>query len=82
MNLVSPVPQPPFVGRDRELSVLRTHLATAIAGYGSLVLIGGEAGIGKTALAEMLCQEAAEQGAHSLVSDRASTFGSRNSSSR
>ncbi len=55
MNLVSPVPQPPFVGRDRELSVL----------------IGGEAGIGKTALAEMLCQEAAEQGAQSLVSDRA-----------
>ena len=39
----------------------------ALAGHGSLVLIGGEAGIGKTALAEALCREAAEQGALVLV---------------
>ena len=42
-------------------------LAAALAGQGSLVLIGGEAGIGKTALAEALCREAAEQGALVLV---------------
>ena len=52
-----------LVGRDRELRILRAHLATACAGQGNLVLIGGEAGIGKTSLAEALCREAAEQGA-------------------
>jgi DNA-binding CsgD family transcriptional regulator len=56
-----------LVGRERELGVLRQHLDAAISGHGSLVLIGGEAGIGKTALAEALCREAAEQGALILV---------------
>ncbi len=58
---------PLLVGRDRELSVLRDHLAAAFAGQVSLMLIGGEAGIGKTALAEALCREAAEQGGLVLV---------------
>jgi predicted ATPase len=57
----------PLVGRERELGLLRDHLASALAGHGSLVLIGGEAGIGKTALADILCREAAEQGALALV---------------
>ncbi len=56
-----------LVGRDRELAALREHLAAALAGRGSLVLIGGEAGIGKTALAEVFCAEAAGQGATVLV---------------
>jgi len=56
-----------LVGRERELASLRAHLARAIAGQGSLVLIGGEAGIGKTALAKELCDEAAEQSALVLV---------------
>ena len=60
-------PAPPLVGRDRELATLRTHLDAALAGRGSLVLIGGEAGIGKTALAEALLAEAAVQGALVLV---------------
>jgi DNA-binding CsgD family transcriptional regulator len=57
----------PLVGRDRERATVRDHLAAALAGHGSLVLIGGEAGIGKTALAEALLAEAADQGALVLV---------------
>src|SRR5438128_768814 len=57
----------PLVGRDRERGILRRLLNASLAGHGSLVLIGGEAGIGKTALAEALCQEARQQGALVLV---------------
>jgi predicted ATPase len=52
-----------LVGRERELALLRQHLDSTLARHGSLVLIGGEAGIGKTSLAETLCREATEQGA-------------------
>jgi len=60
-------PAPPFVGRDRELSMLRTHLAAAIAGHGGLMLISGEAGVGKTALAERLTHEATNARVNLLV---------------
>src|SRR5262245_17088378 len=58
---------PLLVGRKRERGLLRQHLDAVFAGHGSLVLIGGEAGIGKTALAESLCRDAAEHGALVLV---------------
>ncbi len=58
---------PSLVGRERELSMLRAALAEALAGHGGLVLISGEAGIGKTALAEALLTEATVQGALVLV---------------
>src|SRR5215218_10338868 len=60
-------PTPPLVGREREQAALREALDEALAGRGSLVLIGGEAGIGKTALAEWLLAEAAGRGALVLV---------------
>lgn len=62
----SPLPEiasPPLVGRAREWVTLCAQLAAARDGHGGLILIGGEAGIGKTALAEALCREAARQGA-------------------
>src|SRR6188472_4422109 len=58
---------PLLVGRDREQAALREALAAALAGRGSLVLIGGEAGIGKTTLAEWLLAEATGWGAGVLV---------------
>jgi predicted ATPase len=42
----------PFVGRDDEMDLLQDRLLATINGQGGLVLISGEAGIGKTRLAE------------------------------
>ena len=58
---------PVLVGRERERELLSKHLAAALAGRGGLVLLGGEAGIGKTALAEALAREATEREALVLV---------------
>ena len=49
---------PPFVGRSHELARLREALATARAGAGQALLVGGDPGIGKTALVERIASEA------------------------
>ncbi|MGH3338589.1 MAG: ATP-binding protein, partial [Propionibacteriaceae bacterium] len=40
-----------FIGRERECAQLALPVAEALAGHGSLVLLAGEAGVGKTTLA-------------------------------
>ncbi len=51
-----------LVGRAREQVFLREELAAAEGGHGRLVLVGGEAGIGKTTLARDLARDASERG--------------------
>ena len=51
-----------LIGRDEVLAVLRASLDRAAAGRGHLVLIGGEAGIGKTAVATAAADQAAARG--------------------
>jgi len=55
-----------FVGRRRELDELDAVAAALRAGRGRLVLITGEAGIGKTRLAEEAGRHAAEAGARAV----------------
>jgi tetratricopeptide (TPR) repeat protein len=47
-----------FLGRDEELTALRRGLERAVAGRGSVFLVAGEPGIGKTELADRLAAEA------------------------
>ena len=51
-----------FVGRDHELADLGSALEEAASGRGSLVLVTGEPGIGKTRLLSEVAQAAAERG--------------------
>lgn len=51
------------MGRSRELMLLRVVLERMLSGRGSLVLVTGEAGIGKTTLVNRLADEALRHGA-------------------
>jgi DNA-binding CsgD family transcriptional regulator len=54
-------------GREREQATLAVRLTAALAGEGSLVLVGGEAGIGKTTLVSWLATEARQRGSQVLT---------------
>lgn len=60
-------PAPALFGRDDELGRLRGYFQAARAGEGSLALLTGEAGIGKSSLSAVICQEAREAGALALA---------------
>jgi DNA-binding winged helix-turn-helix (wHTH) protein/tetratricopeptide (TPR) repeat protein len=55
-------PLAPFVGRDRELAAMAAALVAARAKRPGLILLAGEAGIGKTRTAEEFLQRARAQG--------------------
>jgi tetratricopeptide (TPR) repeat protein len=54
---------PSLVGRGRELAQLDASLDRALAGRGGLILLTGEPGIGKTALAREFVEHASARGA-------------------
>jgi eukaryotic-like serine/threonine-protein kinase len=56
-----------MVGRDTERANLLRGLDEAMAGRGSIVLVGGEPGIGKTRLTQELVAAARQRGCLSLV---------------
>ncbi|MFJ5219192.1 AAA family ATPase [Streptomyces sp. NPDC088354] len=57
--MVSPV----FIGRDEEMATLTRALADAAAGEPRMVLVGGEAGVGKSRLVDELGETARGRGA-------------------
>lgn len=57
----------PFVGREEELATLQSHWQRAQAEKGGLVLISGEAGVGKTRLVAELTDRLRWQGARVLT---------------
>src|SRR5919201_3513256 len=67
----SPLPLPaplrlrpsfPFVGRPRELQLLRSHMPRALSEGRRIVLVGGEAGSGKSRLVREFAHDAAGEG--------------------
>ncbi len=57
---------PIMVGRDRELSAARRLLSGAAGGTGTMLLVSGEAGIGKSRLARALTGAAGDEGFRTL----------------
>ncbi len=53
----------PFVGREPERAAMRARWDAAAGGAGGVVLVSGEAGVGKTRLIGELAQQAEAQGA-------------------
>ena len=58
----------PFVDRERELRYLSSFVERATSGEGSLLFLTGDAGIGKTRLAQALRKGAEKMGALCLTS--------------
>jgi DNA-binding CsgD family transcriptional regulator len=59
----APVAQLPLVGRQEDLAMLRGALHDAREGRGRALILAGEGGVGKTRLAQAICEDARAAGA-------------------
>lgn len=59
----------PLVGRDTEVTLLRERWSQAQEGYGQVVVLSGEAGIGKSRLVQVL-RESVQDAAHTWLACR------------
>ena len=73
---------PALFGREGEQTRLRQLLDAAVGGSGNLVLVGGEAGVGKTALATSIEREAHSRGTRRAVARGAQAEASQTRSLR
>lgn len=62
-RIIRRTPAVPLIGREGALELLAGSLARAERGTGELVLVGGEAGVGKTRLAAEVAREGYRRGA-------------------
>jgi eukaryotic-like serine/threonine-protein kinase len=60
--LFSTAQRTPFVGRDTELSAIRSTISHSLPGNGSVIMLSGGAGVGKTRLAIEIAEDAARNG--------------------
>jgi ABC-type oligopeptide transport system substrate-binding subunit/DNA-binding SARP family transcriptional activator len=65
-NPLDPVVRSPLVGREPEMAFLRERYEEARAGHGGLLLVHGEAGVGKTRLVEEFANHLRWQGVRVL----------------
>ena len=59
---LSAIERAAFVGREREMAALAAKLGAAASGHGTVVLIAGEPGVGKTRLMREVAARAQDQG--------------------
>jgi tetratricopeptide (TPR) repeat protein len=67
VGIDSPAPDTPMIGREAEIVRLRQALEDAWQGRGRVVVIRGEAGIGKSRIVEEVAVEAAARGGRVLL---------------
>ncbi len=67
LNVASVTGLTPLVGRDAEMTLLLERWAQSRDGMGQVVLLSGEAGIGKSRLVEVLRERAYSEGATRIV---------------